>query len=311
MASGLKLTSTHSHSCNRDKQSTTANRGSTSSLDTPESCIWKDESREKNCLQGIKDLYEKKLLFDVTLCVQGKNFGVHRAVLASSSDYFRVMFTTNYVEKEQKTIKINGIEAVAMEEILHYLYSGEAHLQTHTTQHILSAANLFQLNDLRDGCAEFMAKKLDIDNCIGIHFFAQAHECENLEFKAWELITEHFDSVAICIEFLELSIGNLLEIIKYDDLQATEEEVFEATLRWLMHEPEDRAKNVYEAFLLVRFALLDEYYFIDKVKSNEYLLAEPRLQLIFDEVIRYKLMKSRWIEIDLRFEPRYGVDFCR
>ncbi len=37
----------------------------------------------------------------------------------------------------------------------------------------------------------------------------------------------------------------------------------------------------------------------------------PQLSAIFDDVIRYKLLKSRWMESDLRLEPRYGADFCR
>ena len=54
-------------------------------------------------------------------------------------------------------------------------FSGQAQLQTSTVQNLLSAANLFQLRQLRDGCANYMAKKLDVENCIGIHFFAQVN----------------------------------------------------------------------------------------------------------------------------------------
>ena len=53
----------------------------------------------------------------------------------------------------------------------------------------------------------------------------QLHECENLEFQAWDMITENFDSVSCTQEFLSLSPENLIEIIKYDDLQANEDEV--------------------------------------------------------------------------------------
>ncbi len=53
----------------------------------------------------------------------------------------------------------------------------------------------------------------------------QAHECENLEFQAWDMITENFDAVSMTQEFLSLSPENLIEIIKYDDLQANEDEV--------------------------------------------------------------------------------------
>ena len=60
-----------------------------------------------------------------------------------------------------------------MEQVMHYLYTGKAKMSSTTVQNLLSSANLFQLQDLRDGCANFMARKLDVDNCIGVHFFAQ------------------------------------------------------------------------------------------------------------------------------------------
>ena len=38
---------------------------------------------------------------------------------------------------------------------------------------------------------------------------------------------------------------------------------------------------------------------------------ETKLQMLFDDVIRYILLRSRWIESDMRLEPRYGADFSR
>lgn len=134
-------------------------------------------------------------------------------------------------ESEQDVVKISGIDATSMGLIIRYLYTGRVDLRTSTVQNLLSAANLIQLKDLKDGCANYMAKKLDTDNCIGIHFFAQAHECEFLEFQAWDRIIDSFESVSESAEFLELSAENLIEVIKYDDLHATEEEVYEATNR--------------------------------------------------------------------------------
>lgn len=47
----------------------------------------------------------------------------------------------------------------------------------------------------------------------------QAHECRGLELQAWNIIIENFDAVADNPEFLDMSVENLLEIIKYDDIQ--------------------------------------------------------------------------------------------
>ena len=53
---------------------------------------------------------------------------------------------------------------------------------------LLSAANLFQLIPLRDGCAEFMMNHVTVANCIGVFFFAKAHHCNVLALKAKEII---------------------------------------------------------------------------------------------------------------------------
>lgn len=47
----------------------------------------------------------------------------------------------------------------------------------------------------------------------------QAHECRELELQAWNVIIENFDAVADNPEFLDMSAENLLEVIKYDDIQ--------------------------------------------------------------------------------------------
>ncbi len=72
-----------------------------------------------------------------------------------------------------QVVTLNGIERGTMETVMRYMYTGEAELRSGTVQSLLSAANLLQLTDLRDGCANFMAHKLEVDNCIGVHFFAQ------------------------------------------------------------------------------------------------------------------------------------------
>jgi kelch-like protein 6 len=238
--------------------------------------LFVDRTRDENVLKGFSELYDNRQLLDVTLTVDGKDFAVHRALMAASSDYFRAMFTNNVSEKTQQTVNINGVDSVSMGLVVSFLYTGQVELQTDTVQNLLSTANLFQLLELKKGCADFMANKLDVDNCIGIHFFAQAHECESLEFHAWDVITENFEAVSSTTEFLELTWENVIDIIKYDDIQATEEEVFEAALKWLQLQPEKRNEHIYAVFSNIRFSLIDKHYFFDKVKSN------PFLQVSFD-----------------------------
>ena len=242
--------------------------------------VYVDKTRDEAILKGFRDLYESQQLFDLTLSADGKDFKVHKALIAASSDYFRAMFTNDCTEKDQKTVRINGVDATSMGLVVSFLYTGQVEMHTDTVQNLLSAANLFQLNELKKGCADFMANKLDVDNCIGIHFFAQAHECETLEFHAWDVITENFDAVSSSSEFLDLTWENVIEVIKYDDIQATEEEVFEAALSWLKQKPIERQPHVHSVFSHIRFSLIDRHYFYDRVKNNIHLQVSNRVLLL-------------------------------
>ena len=270
-----------------------------------------DRQHATHCLRGLQDLYEKQQLCDVTLVVDGRKFSCHRQVLSACSDYFRAMFTGSMMEAQQDLVTIQGIDSISMEIVLQYMYTGEAVMTLDNVQNVLSAANLFQLKQLYEGCATFMGQKLDVENCIGIYFFAQAHECKELEYQAWEVISENFVNIRFTSEFLELPAERLVEIIRYDDLQASEEEVFEACIQWLQYNTEERSTHVATVFSLVRFVLLDDHYLYDKVKSDALLSNDSTVKSMLDSTIYCKLLRDRWIECDLVQEPRYAADYSR
>ena len=270
-----------------------------------------DDNRQNACLQGFNELFETKQLLDLKLCVDNKIFDCHKSLLASSSEYFRTMFTTDLMERDKSEVTINGVDALSMELIIRYLYTGKVELETDTVQNLLSAANLFQLADLRTGCAAFMAEKLDTENCLGIHFFAQAHECKFLQEEAKEMVTENFLDVSETTEFLELAPDHLMQILKYDEIRALEEDIFESVRAWLEHSPEDRAAYIYDVLSLIRFMLIDEYFLYDRVKNNTFLQSESRIQTLLDEVIKFKMLTNRLVECDLMLEPRLGYDYTR
>ena len=55
---------------------------------------WESSSHCGTVLTGLNRLRKKRLLFDVTLIVDGCRFEAHRVVLASCSEYFRYVLVT-------------------------------------------------------------------------------------------------------------------------------------------------------------------------------------------------------------------------
>ena len=199
-----------------------------------------------------------------------------------------------------------------MKTILDYVYTGTVMLTEDTVQGILSAANLFQMFQLRNGCALYMISRVDMSNAIGIYFFARAHDCHNLAKKALEIIQRNFSKLCCEQEFFQLPKDGVQEILKDDQLNVNNEEtVYESCRAWLAFDLENRQKHLVDIMKCTRFANISSYYFCDKIASCSLINSSAALKEILDLVKYYHMLKNRQQEVDLNFMPRQGMTYER
>uniref|UniRef100_A0A0B6Z9M0 BTB domain-containing protein n=1 Tax=Arion vulgaris TaxID=1028688 RepID=A0A0B6Z9M0_9EUPU len=289
-----------------------ANISPTSETSVQGEDMYRDEARASNLLTGFSQLYKNKQFVDVTLRVEKMEFPCHKNVLAASSPYFLVMFSTSLAESQQDCITLKDMEARTLELVLDYIYTGQVCLTEDTVQNLLSAANLFQLIPLRDGCAEFMMNHVTVANCIGVFFFAKAHQCNVLALKAKEIINNKFYLLCKQQEFLTLPVDKLVEIVSDDELNVTlEESVYEACMAWVDEDQEHRKNNLVEVMSCVRFANISSYYFCDQIETNNLLRDNPELMLLLNTIRCYHMLKNRQQEMDVKLMPRRGMVYER
>ncbi|XP_057707437.1 kelch-like protein 6 [Corythoichthys intestinalis] len=231
---------------------------------------WEDGGLPLALQRGMEDLRVNLQLTDVLVCVQGQDFPCHRAVLAAASQYFRAMFCSGLKESHEKLVEIKGLDSEAMQTLLQYTYTSQAVL-THANVHkVLEAASQFQFPRVVDACVGYLTRSLQPDTCIGILNLADRHVLPALKSKAVEYIASQFSQVVRHQDFLEVSAESLETILQRDDLDTRYEEfVFEALMRWLRAEVDER--RCYLAGLLahIRLPLLEPAYFVEKVEGDE------------------------------------------
>lgn len=66
----------------------------------------------------------------------------HKALLATQSDYFRVMFTADMRERDQDKIHMKGLTAAGFGHILRFMYYGSLELSMPTVQEILQVSKV-------------------------------------------------------------------------------------------------------------------------------------------------------------------------
>ncbi|XP_078573058.1 kelch-like protein 40a [Branchiostoma floridae x Branchiostoma japonicum] len=118
---------------------------------------YQDESYLHVFLGTVGNLQKDGAFQDVVLEVEGRRFPCHRLVLSAASPYFRAMFTSDMAESRQKTVVLQGLDAGIFGVILSYIYSGTLHVSLDKVQPLYQAADLLQLDYVRDTCSSYMA----------------------------------------------------------------------------------------------------------------------------------------------------------
>ncbi|TKS66211.1 Kelch-like protein 41b [Collichthys lucidus] len=223
---------------------------------------------------GLKELLNENKFVDCTLKVGDRSFPCHRLIMAACSPYFReIFFTEDGKEVENtKEVVLDDVNPSILDMIVQYLYSAEIDLTDDNVQDIIAVANRFQIPSVFTVCVNYLQKKLSMSNCMAILGWAW------LAVAARSYIADRFELLYKDEEFLKLAAHELFAIIGGDSLNVEREElVFEAVMAWVRHDKE-RTKILKDAFNCIRFRLLPEKYFKDRVETDEIIKADPELQ---------------------------------
>ncbi|KAG0442862.1 hypothetical protein HPB47_015542 [Ixodes persulcatus] len=136
----------------------------------------------------------------------------------------------------------------------------------------------------------------------GIFRFAEMHSCTNLKLEAKRFIERRFTDVIKEDEFYELPKETLQHFLKSEGLSIDSEfQVFEATMRWILHDVRERRPLVFDVLDAVRFPV------ISQKQLDRYVSDCPDMSL---RVALLKLMQdlkhdSRANQVmDVRQQPR-------
>ncbi|XP_071421348.1 BTB/POZ domain-containing protein 8 [Pithys albifrons albifrons] len=160
-------------------------------------------------------LYKKCCCPDINICIEGKDFQAHRAILCARSSYFAAMLSGSWAESSQEHITLQGISHVEMSVILHFIYGAILDFPDQVdVGRMLGIADMYGLDGLkeiaiyilkRDYCNFFQkpvpGKQQPVLECMAI---AHSLGMENLYAACMKWVGKHF---AKCLS--ERSFANL------------------------------------------------------------------------------------------------------
>ncbi|XP_034289068.1 kelch-like protein 15 isoform X3 [Pantherophis guttatus] len=217
---------------------------------------------------GFRTLYEEGLLLDVTLVIEDHQFQAHKALLATQSDYFRIMFTADMRERDQDKIYLKGLTATGFSHVLQFMYYGTIELSMSTVHEILQAAMYVQLIEVVKFCCSFLLAKICLENCAEIMRLLDDFgvNIEGVREKLDSFLLENFVPLMARPDFLScLSFEKLMTYLDNDHLSRFPEiELYEAVQTWLRHDRR-RWRHTDTIIQNIRFCLMTPSSVFEKV----------------------------------------------
>lgn len=251
---------------------------------------YEDKEQSSALLQQLNRLRREKILTDVSLCSDSAEIPCHRNVLVSSSPYFKAMFCSRFVERQQTKIPLKGIPSAILSSIVDYVYTGLIDISMEIVLPLMQAASMLQYGRLFEACSCYLQAQLSPDNCLSMIRLSEIMNCDSLRNKAKEMAMERFSDVSGSEDLSELSLPELLRYLEDDSLCAEEEQVFETLVSWIHHDPLTRRGAVSDLFQKVRLRYIHPTYLFQFI-ANDPLIQSSALCTELIESVR-RLMFS-------------------
>nr|XP_057924828.1 kelch-like protein 33 [Doryrhamphus excisus] len=217
----------------------------------------KVQEEMKSTFESVKQLWIDGVGCDVILDVSGASFPVHRVILATSSDYFRGMFTSGMKESRQNHVVLTLEEAPEFGALIGSCYHGYLPLSWDCVFETACTALRFQFQSAIFLCLRFMRQEMGADSCLDVASFAEAYEMSELQEEANDYVLRNFLEVSTNVKFMDLQAEKLLDLICSDGLCVPSElVVFRAVVSWVEADPDERLGHAGHLMNGVRFPLM-------------------------------------------------------
>uniref|UniRef100_A0A8C1HVQ6 Kelch-like family member 26 n=1 Tax=Cyprinus carpio carpio TaxID=630221 RepID=A0A8C1HVQ6_CYPCA len=267
-------------------------------------CTFSAPSHSNTLLRGLSALRNQGQLLDVVLVIDNQLFEVHKAVLASCSDYFRAMFTGGMKESNQNTIELKGLSARGLKHIIDFAYSSEITLDLDCIQDVLGAAVFLQMVPVVELCEEFLKSAMSVETCLNIGQMATTFSLSSLKQSVDAFTFRHFLQIAQEDDFLHIPKERLVFFLQSNKLKnCSEIDLFHAAIRWLQHDASRRAAAS-EVLCHVRFPLMQSYELVDCVQTVDIMVEDVQCRHFLLEAFNYQILPFRQHEMQ---SPRTSI----
>jgi hypothetical protein len=277
------------------------------------------QSTKKSVSERNRHMFNNSDMSDISFTCEGsdKILYAHKYVLGTSSAVFRAMFYGDLAEKNS-IVHLSDTDVKSLEEFLRFLYTDACNLTTDNVISVMYLSKKYIVPSLTEKCVNNLASSIKAENVMSILEQATHFDESKLEMSCWQFIKSNTKQAVASTDFNNVSQKTLASLLRLNELNIVEVELFRAVLKWSNFQcskrdieatRENRRSVIGDAIYDLRFLAMNEKEFSLNVATSGLLTAEEIVPIytkfngIYSPGLKWKLSDKRSIS-DISSEKR-------
>ena len=264
------------------------------SIGKEQKSVTRKGTNHPSALKFANEDRELGVFVDKTIVVGTTKINVHSLILASSSEFFRTMFTSEMKKRYEQNIIIRAdLDPDAVKILVDFVYTETIIINNENILQLLHAADYLQMTEPKQFCVEFLESIISIDNCLSILGVALLYKIENLQNLAHQTMNPHFKTVAESNEFKALGKDDVTKcIVRLDRSCLQEVWIYEAIISWVKYDQRARKLEFVDLFELIKLDRLPMQFLKDTVATEELVEADYSCLKLIKNALRKSIYKK-------------------
>lgn len=234
---------------------------------------------------------DRNLSGDVTFLVESQRIQAHRIVLAATSPTYKAQFNETNSNKDE--IPVSNVSAAAFNVFLQFFYKEAVDLTMDNIETVLDLAKQSMVDEFVTSCLNFLwvAIKTGKNLCLA-HRLATLYGSETIRLECEQRISRCTMYVFASADILRCDRDMLLQILKMDELNCKEKDVFAVCIAWAREQckrinlddekPENLRTTLGDVIYQIRFSSFSAEEFADLHTSMDgFFTADEAVEILF------------------------------
>lgn len=153
---------------------------------------------------------------DITLHVGGRTIKTHKTILATLSEYFRILLRMD--AQNETDVHLHGVSFSCLELLLQYAYTGSLEVKDDEVQSLYITADYLQVHYVKEACERMILRSVNKGNCVSMLSFALTFSLEKITNRCLTLMGRHLEEISQSEEFVSIPYDCLLSFVSKVDL---------------------------------------------------------------------------------------------